>query len=581
MGNKTGITLKTFCETNHKEYLLSEWDYETNPFSPEDITFGSQKTVNWICSLNHPFPQKILCRTRQGQGCPFCAGKKLLPGFNDPATRFPEIAADWSMDNELSASQVLSGTNTDAKWKCHICDYEWEAKVHARTGKSHTGCPMCAGAVLVKGKNDLLSQFPEIAKEWDYSCNEKSPDEVFAKTSDRAFWICSMCGYAFPMKIQNRTAQNQGCPRCAKRFQTSFPEQTIYYYAKSVFSDTINGFRSFEIGRFELDIFIPSIRTGIEYDGGRWHKETSLHDKQKYLACRDAGIRLIRVREASLLEEEGIADETIISHYKQGKQLEALADVVTEVSRMLGVSFDVNVFRDSKLIYEGFYRERKERSAGSMFPSLLNEWDGEANKPITLYMLAPSDRNKYQWVCSVCGNSWPASVAKRTKGEGCPKCARQIAGRKTSRAAVQKRGSLAERFPELMKEWDYDKNAGINPYEIASTTDEKYWWRCPNGHPPYPARLADRTYKKSGCPYCSGKLPVVGVNDLKTTNPELMLDWNFEKNGNPEEYKAGSNRPVWWKCHVCGNEWPTPVYIRAKMGRGCKDCRRKRGKTGE
>lgn len=35
--------------------------------------------------------------------------------------------------------------------------------------------------------------------------------------------------------------------------------------------------------------------------------------------------------------------------------------------------------------------------------------------------------------------------------------------------------------------------------------------------------------KKSGCPYCAGLLPIVGVNDLQTTNPELMKEWDYQK----------------------------------------------------
>ena len=59
-----------------------------------------------------------------------------------------------------------------------------------------------------------------------------------------------------------------------------------------------------------------------------------------------------------------------------------------------------------------------------------------------------------------------------------------------------------------------------------------------------------------GCPYCSGLLPIEGETDLLTTNPELISEWNYEKNTllTPNMVKAGSSDKVWWICdkgHEC------------------------------
>ena len=56
-----------------------------------------------------------------------------------------------------------------------------------------------------------------------------------------------------------------------------------------------------------------------------------------------------------------------------------------------------------------------------------------------------------------------------------------------------------------------------------------------------------------------GKKTVVGVNDLKTTHPELLDEWDYEKNNKlgifPEKVSRGSNEKVWWICKKCGYEW--------------------------
>lgn len=53
---------------------------------------------------------------------------------------------------------------------------------------------------------------------------------------------------------------------------SSFPEQAIYYYLKKHFPDAINGDRECLAGK-ELDIYIPSCKFAIEYDGQTWHKD--------------------------------------------------------------------------------------------------------------------------------------------------------------------------------------------------------------------------------------------------------------------------------------------------------------------
>lgn len=50
--------------------------------------------------------------------------------------------------------------------KCHVCGHTWDAVVGSRSlGR---GCPACGGQIVIKGKNDLATKFPEIAAEWDY-----------------------------------------------------------------------------------------------------------------------------------------------------------------------------------------------------------------------------------------------------------------------------------------------------------------------------------------------------------------------------------------------------------------------------
>ena len=67
--------------SKHPE-LLKYWDYEKNDVDPSEIYGGGERVVYWICEKGHSYTKSILKHIR-GEGCPICAGKKVLVGFND------------------------------------------------------------------------------------------------------------------------------------------------------------------------------------------------------------------------------------------------------------------------------------------------------------------------------------------------------------------------------------------------------------------------------------------------------------------------------------------------------------------
>ena len=480
---KPGINdLESYCNSNNLDYILKLWDYsKNNGILPSEVSYGSKKVVYWICEKGHSYQQQINSKIGQKQGCPYCSGHKVLPGYNDLATCFPQIAKEWSPNNNISPSLVNPGTNRKYEWVCSTCSYIWTARVGNRT-RLQAGCPACAGEVVIRGKNDLVSLFPHISAEWDYSRNDIPPYEYTAKSHKSVYWLCPVCKYSYRMRIQSRTSQNQGCTRCAKRLQTSFPEQAIFYYVQNSFSDTVNGCRSVLDGKYEIDIYIPSKKVGIEYDGAKWHRDSHTNDANKYEACRKKGIYLIRVSEIQTDIMTLIADRIIVSNYNQGKKLESLIPALNELFDFLGVHQDINVERDELKIREHYYQELKKNSAGVLYPELIEEWCTEQNGNISLYMISPQDHSvKYSWKCSKCGNVWKTTVYKRAiRKQGCRICGYKKVGEKVSQHRISLNGSLYARYPDIAKEWDIIRNGGLTPTEVAAYENVKRWWKCPN-----------------------------------------------------------------------------------------------------
>lgn len=66
---------------------------------------------------------------------------------------------------------------------------------------------------------------------------------------------------------------------------------------------------------------------------------------------------------------------------------------------------------------------------------------------------------------------------------------------------------------------------------------------------------------------------VIGENDIKTCYPNLMTEWNYDRNSvNPSHLTRGSHKKVWWKCNKCGMDWQAEIHSRV-AGNGCPFCK--------
>ena len=83
---------------------------------------------------------------------------------------------------------------------------------------------------------------------------------------------------------------------------------------------------------------------------------------------------------------------------------------------------------------------------------------------------------------------------------------------------------------ELMAEWNWEKNneLGFDPKTLTLGSHKKVFWKCSKNHE-WQA-IIDSRNKGNGCPYCSGRFAIRGENDFATVHPELLTEWNYDKN---------------------------------------------------
>ena len=469
--------------------LAAEWHPDKNgDLRPSDVTTGASVTVWWKCCQGHEWQATIKSRSR-GSGCPVCSGKTIIHGVNDLATKYPQLASEWhpTKNGSLTPDCISPGSHAKVWWLC-ANGHEWPASSNHRTSKTRN-CPYCcANPRVLPGENDLASRYPDLAREWHPTRNGSlTPNSVTANSSKRVWWKC-LKGHEWPCAVNHRANGSQ-CPICSSGMQSSFPEQAFFFYVKSAYPDTVNGYTDiFHNHGMELDIYVPSLSVGIEYDGSAWHRGTTnqTRESRKYQVCKENGIKLIRIRENSENTDTTTSDILLFTNGN-------LNQAICELAQYLPLIRDINIERDTNHITSSYRQALADGSLAALHPELAREWHPTRNGTLTPDMFLARSNQQVWWVCER-GHEWPAKIDSRVRGTGCPYC--------TNRKILPGFNDLATKQPDLMKEWDWQRNISLDPTHIAPGSGKKAFWICSKGHK-WPAEISSRN-KGHGCPYCAG-----------------------------------------------------------------------------
>ena len=482
--------------TDNKELML-DWDWSKNNaigLNPNLLTCGSNKTAHWKCHIcGYEWTTRIE-RKNKGARCKMCIaqGYTIAPKEKSLATLYPRIAEEWDYElNETTPDKIYPQSNLPYHWKCSL-GHRWEDSASHRVTRDNA-CPYCSNHRVLEGFNDIKTTHPYLLDEWDYDKNNVlgiHPTDVTYGSKVEVFWKCAR-GHSWKVAVYRRTTNNEGCPHCSKELKTSYPEKIIAFYMSQLFADTLENYHLKELKKLELDIFIPSLKIGIEYDGSRWHKDVE-KDKTKDRLCKECGIMLFRVRETGCpnYESESIK---LTTTYKSNAELSGVIKRIIEIiNNKFGCSktIDVDIDRDSPKILSKVVTQIKDNSIAKS--PLIDEWDWDKNKGVDPSLIPVFSNRKFWWKCKL-GHSWKNQASKRSIGRNCPYCSGQ--------KILKGFNDLESQFPDIAKEWDYSKNTK-KPDEVTAKSNKKYWWICPKCGHSYETRIYIRTGMGCGCPEC-------------------------------------------------------------------------------
>lgn len=246
-GNKVGAD-NNLLTVNPQ--IAKQWHPTRNkPFTPKDITSGSNRLFWWRCFkfADHIWQAKVnsILRSRKlgKSGCPFCAGVKVSKD-NCLQKKYPEVAKLWhkELNGDIKPQEVTARSSKKFFWQCpKSSEHNWKASVSNMilvASRGNSGCPYCSGK-RVSDEKSLVALYPQVAERFHKELNFPLTAEGVTAGSGRVvFWHClENSAHAFQYKVQAMVANfqrgnNAICPQCRQEesLGQAYPEVALLFH---------------------------------------------------------------------------------------------------------------------------------------------------------------------------------------------------------------------------------------------------------------------------------------------------------------------------------------------------------------
>lgn len=302
-----------------------------NDFKLTEVTRGSNKKARWSCPQGHVFEARVKERVNTLNGCPVCSGRRFDPKIHSFSAVHPELVHEWirSVDSELSIDQVRFTSSDKALWRCpkgHV----YESRYNAR--HSGKGCNICAGKKILVGFNDLESQRPDLVTLLE---TDIDPQTVHCGSTSVLTWRCRDCQKNFETSLSS--LQTPSCISCRR----SQGETELFEFLTELQENLVVNDRKVLSG-MEIDIYDPSRRLGVEFNGDYWHsskvlshnlgKTSTERHLEKLSRAKKAGIELAFVWENDWNKKRDAIQKALTKFFKTRE----LSPILTKTKGVMG-----------------------------------------------------------------------------------------------------------------------------------------------------------------------------------------------------------------------------------------------------
>ena len=586
----------SFIERNKQKIdsLSNEWNTKKNGGSLIKCLYenGLKFRGWWLLPYDDPntgkhfdFEWQSTLKDRiNGRGCPYTSNKKVWPGYNDLETLYPEIAKEWhpTKNGDLKPSQIIANSGQVVWWLLPFddlntgkhFDFEWRARVYSR---STSGCPFISKPykALYKGFNDFETLYPDIAKEWHPTKNgDKKPFEFLPGSSFDAWWLLPYddpntgkhFDFEWKTKIVSRTSNELGCPYLSN--QRLWP-----------------GFNDLETTNSELLLSWDYSKNKIS------PSETSIGSKSRYWwICNKCG----HSWETTPYNRSRTECPNCNSYLSSSFPEQAIFYFVKKyypdaINRDKTFGFELDIYIPS-INYAIEYDGKRWHQDVSRDLEKIEKCEGIVKLIRVREKGCPKLASRECIIIDTSGNidtSLEEAIKEVLLLIGVNNPIVNIRANKNDIISNYRKGvldeSLATLYPDIAKEWHPIKNGKLRPENFPAKSNHVAWWLLPYDDPKtgrhfdfeWQAPICHRV-EGAGCPYLNNRKILKGFNDVVTSYPQILEEWDFSSNNkSPYEISPGSEYKATFICKKCGKKYMMYVYHFTE-GRRCPHCNTKK-----
>lgn len=548
---------------SYKEEMKGFWDEDNNIKSFDEITTKDTEDAHWICkkrgckfiSTPKRIYHSLFRRKKYGEKTTICTICKEVDFEDTILFHAPEkVKAYWDCERNIQKGYFPQFTEVFSNKMIHVkCDvHGWKEDELYRIAdlKDHIPCPSCSGMAATPEYN-LGVLFPILAMELHSKHNKY---EILPYSSRICDWYCAKCEVNYPMMVSSRTNQNQGCPTCNTKHQTSKTEAII----NELLNKYIGGFskKKFTELRWgnghgvEIDVFNNELQCAIEYDGYYSHRKEvrkkADQEKMKILRKHPEVKVFIRIRDEGLADLECFEDQYIVKCDGFNNNYLFLVPALMKVLKIIKSIYPINV---------NLSRKQLQKDLNEIIPTIHNtgcfisvnhatKYPGLARHFVegitpNPFFISYGSKEGIQATCPNCGHVFPSTPKRlsRTKGK-CPKCLFFVTNINEENALLERwyykvkyEKSLEKNKPQLAV--FYSLKNPLRAGEISPNSHYDTFWNCPFCHEEYESTVDRQSKNGCKCTECGSK--AIAIEDKNDTYDKKKRGDVGMKNGMVKE----------------------------------------------
>ena len=422
----------------------------------------------------------------------------------------------------------------------------------------------------IKFENSLAGKYPQILKFWHPTKNKLKPNNVYPRTSQKAYWICPRDNnHWWIRRITDEVASyhrfsklGPTCPKCKlKNVAPGKSLKDLYPLIAQEFHPTLNGKLKpehfsvhnkkrvwWQCKRNNKHIFINTIGNRVRFAQG---------------CPRCGGRQISKFQIIMYVELKTIFKNIVLADRSTDYELDIYDKTNSFAVEIDGLryhkeraEYDIkkNTFYKKKNILIFRVREeglKKRDNYDISYKDVIIRHDKDYQKELVNSLLEKISN----YIKSKELKSKIRKYISKTKLQN----EKEFLSINDSVPGPLKGNSLKDKFPVIAKEFHPTLNGSLTPELLSRASDNKVWWLCKkNKKHIWEQTPKHRTRNKAGCPYCSRQLADEDNNIAKLYPDKIKYFYSkfnnkikagkFYKSLDPKKLLDGSHFQVWWQC---------------------------------